>query len=56
MSEEKRIDDIVSRLDRMESKLDALMEFRWKIDGGQMVISAVVAFVISLIGIWVRTL
>ena len=51
---EKTIDLIDKRLDRMENKLDTLLEDKWRRIGAVSALSAVVAGVISLISYIVK--
>lgn len=46
----KSLDGIEKRLDRMETKLDALQEFKWKAIGG----AAAIAAIISMLGILIK--
>lgn len=39
---------ITERMDRMEDKIDVLLEFRWKIVGGTIVVSAVAGVIIQV--------
>ncbi len=44
------IEQTNARFDRIEEKIDRLLEFKWQIIGGSVILSAIVGLVMSLIG------
>lgn len=56
MTEEKRVDDVMNRLNRMEDKIDKLMEFRWRLEGTRLALNAMLSIIISIAAIIVSKL
>ena len=50
---EKRFDEITDRFEKMDEKLDALNEFKWRMAGGAIVMGLALSGLIELIQ-WVR--
>lgn len=51
MSNDKLIDYLVERVENIDKKVDQLLQFKWQIIGGSVVISAVLAIIIQVAAI-----
>jgi len=46
--EQKLWDLVVSRLDRLEEKLDSLLQFKWQIIGGTLLVCGLVTLFVNV--------
>jgi hypothetical protein len=44
----KLVDIILARLDKLEEKLDMLLEFKWKVVGGTLIMSLILTAVFQM--------
>ena len=45
---EKRLDDVIDRIIRIEEKVDKLLEFKWQIIGGSLVASVFITIMMQV--------
>ena len=55
MSEPKMIDLLWQRLDKLEAKIDTLIEFKWKIIGGTVLASLMMTMAIQIVSLYLRS-
>jgi hypothetical protein len=48
MSEEKLITYLIERVEKIDDKVDRLLQFKWQIIGGSVVMSAILAVIIQI--------
>jgi RsiW-degrading membrane proteinase PrsW (M82 family) len=51
MSEEKLITYLIERVEKIDDKVDRLLQFKWQIIGGSVVMSAILAVIIQIAAI-----
>jgi hypothetical protein len=46
--EKQLIDYLIDRIEKIDEKVDRLLQFKWQIIGGSVVLSAIITFAIQL--------
>lgn len=46
---QKYLESIDGRLDKIESKVDTMIEFKWQIIGGSVVLSLIIGIVVQIV-------
>lgn len=48
------VDIILARIDKLEDKVDKLLEFKWQIVGGTVLVSLLMTGVVQLLAVFVK--
>jgi len=52
--ENKVIDIILARMDKLENKIDVLIAFKWQIVGGSILASLILTVAFQLLNAWIK--
>ena len=54
MSDDRLVEYLVERVEKIDEKVDKLLQFKWQIIGGSMMLSVIAAIVVQVLALIIK--